>query len=66
MSDKQEFSRLVRRTALMTVAFVAALVFGILLLADGDWVPGSIIVLAALVGIAAQIPVIRRRWKTSP
>jgi predicted NAD/FAD-dependent oxidoreductase len=44
----------------MAGAFVAALVFGIILLADGDWIPGGIIVGATLLGLAVQIPVIRK------
>ena len=44
----------------MTVGLVAALVFGIIVLASGDWIPGTIIVVATLVGLAQQIPVIVR------
>ena len=51
----------VRRTALTTFSFAAGLVFGVILLVvDHDWIPGSIIVGASLVGLAAQIPIIRR------
>jgi hypothetical protein len=51
---------LARRTALVTVALVAALVFGITVLAREDWIPGVVIVAASLVGLARVIPVIRR------
>ena len=55
----EDINRRVRRTALITVALSAALAFGILVLARGDWIPGAITVVAALVGLARQIPVIR-------
>ena len=58
--DKQEFNRQVRRTAFLTVGLSAALVFGIVVLAGGDWIPGTIIVAATLIGLARQVPVIRR------
>ena len=60
MTDKQEFNRLVGRTAVMTVALGFALLFGIILLAGGDWIPGGITVAAALVGLTVEIPRIRR------
>lgn len=66
MADKAAFSRLVRRTALMTVTFAAALVFGVILLATGDWIPGGIIVVAALVGLAVQVPAIRKLCSDGP
>ena len=50
-----------RRAVLVAVALLAALVFGILVLAGGDWIPGVITVAAALVGLARQIPAIRRQ-----
>ena len=59
MVGKADVNRQVRRTALITVALFAALVFGIVVLAGGDWIPGGITVAAALVGLARQIPVIR-------
>jgi hypothetical protein len=43
----------------MTLGLVAALAFGTIVLVKGDWVPGTIIVVAALVGLAGQVPVIR-------
>jgi hypothetical protein len=61
MPENEEFKHLVRRTALTTLSFIAGLVFGIILLVvDNDWIPGSIIVGASLVGLAAQVPAIRR------
>ena len=37
---------------------------------NGDWIPGGIIVAAAVVGLAAEIPVIRKLcstdWPPSP
>jgi hypothetical protein len=44
----------------MAVALVAALIFGIILLIGGDWIPGGIIVAATVIGLAARVPVI---WK---
>jgi hypothetical protein len=60
MTEKEEFNRQVRRTAFMTVGLAAALVFGIIVLAGGDWIPGGIIVAASLVGLARQIPIITK------
>ena len=61
MPENEDFKHLVRRTALATFSFAAGLIFGIILLViDHDWIPGSIIVGASLVGLAAQVPVIRR------
>ena len=59
MHGNADFNRRVRRTAAITVALFAALVFGIFVLAGGDWIPGLITVVAALVGLARQIPVVR-------
>lgn len=61
MTDQEEHKRLVLRTVLATFTAVAGVAFGtILLVVDHDWIPGSIIVVAALVGLAAQASVIRR------
>jgi hypothetical protein len=60
VSGKEAFNRQVRRTAFLTVGLAAALVFGIVVLVSGDWVPGAIIVAATLLGLAEQVPVIRR------
>ena len=60
MTDKQQFNRQVRRTTVTTVALGFALLFGIIVLAGGDWIPGVIIVAAALVGLTRQVPLIRK------
>ena len=60
MTAKDEFNRQVRRTALLTVGLLAALIFGIIVLAGGDWMPGTLIVAASLIGLASQIPVINK------
>ena len=54
MADNRDFNRQVRRTASLTLALVGFIVFGVLVLADGDWIPGWIIVAAALVGLGRQ------------
>lgn len=54
MTAKNTFNRQVRQTALLTVGLVAALIFGIIVLAGGDWIPGTIIVLASLIGLARR------------
>jgi len=64
MADQEEFNRQVRRTAVMTLALAAGLVFGIIVLASGDWIPGGIIVAATLVALAREIPVIRKLCST--
>ena len=69
MTARNEFTRQVRRTALLTVALGAALVFGIIVLAGGDWIPGTLIVAASVVGLARLIPIINwlcRRVPPSP
>ena len=60
MADKEEFNRQVRGTAFLTVGLAAALVFGIIVLVSGDWIPGTIIIAATLIGLAKQVPAIRR------
>ena len=60
MTAKEDVNRRVWRTALMTVGLLAALIFGVIVLAGGDWIPGVIIVVASLIGLAAQIPIIAR------
>ena len=60
MTANKEFNRLVWRTALLTVGLLAALIFGVIVLAGGDWLPGGIIVVASLLGLAGQVRVIAR------
>lgn len=60
MANQEDFNRQVRRTAVMTLALAAALVFGIIVLASGDWIPGGVIVAATVVALARELPVIRK------
>lgn len=57
---KQDLDRQVRRTAFPGVALVAFIVFGAIVLTGGDWIPGGVIVASAMIGLARQIPVIRK------
>jgi hypothetical protein len=66
VTAKDEFNRQVRLTAFLTVGLLAALVFGIIVLAGEDWIPGTIIVVASLVGLARQIPVINKLCRQDP
>jgi hypothetical protein len=66
MATREEFNHQVRRTAIMSLALVACLVFGIIVLASGDWIPGGIIVAATVVGLGRQVPVIQRLCSTEP
>jgi hypothetical protein len=66
VSAKDEFNRQVRVTALLSVALLAAPVFGIFVLAGGDWVPGTIIVAAGAIGLARQVPVVNRLCRQAP
>ena len=66
MTAKDEFNRQVRRTAVLTVGLLAALIFGIIVLAGGDWIPGTLIVAASLIGLARQIPVINKLCSGAP
>jgi hypothetical protein len=64
--ENADFNHRVRHTALITVALFMALVFGLFVLAGGDWIPGGITVVAALVGLARQISVIRDLGSGNP
>ena len=66
MTAKDEFYRQVRLTALLTVGLLAALIFGIIVLAGEDWIPGTLIVATSLVGLARQIPVINKLCRQAP
>lgn len=59
MTDHASFKHQVWQAAIITVALGACLIFGIIVLASGDWIPGGIIVAASTVGLARQIPIIR-------
>ena len=60
MTTRRDFNQQVRRAAIITTALTACLVFGIIVLASGDWLPGTVIVAASTVGLAREIPVIRK------
>ena len=64
MNEKKKWNRQVRQTAFLTVALAAALAFGVVVLASGDWIPGTVIVVASLVGLVREAPVIRRLCST--
>lgn len=49
-----------RKARVAAFAYAASAVFGVILIATGDWVPGTVIVLAAVAGFAALIAVLRR------
>jgi predicted NAD/FAD-dependent oxidoreductase len=59
MVDHHSFNQQVWRVAIVSVALGACLIFGIVVLASGDWLPGGIIVAASAVGLAREVPVIR-------
>jgi hypothetical protein len=56
----KDFNRRVWRTALLTMGLLAALIFGVIVLAGGDWIPGVIIVVASLMALVTRIPIIPR------
>jgi hypothetical protein len=58
MSEKQQHQLI--QTVIVTVGLAFALIFGIIVLASRDWIPGGIIVAASAVGLARQVPIIRR------
>lgn len=69
MGEKQVSYREARsaaRLAVYVAVFVAIVAVGIVLLATGNWIPGGVILAAALVGLAAQIPVIRNARREGP
>ena len=70
MTNRQDFNRQVRTTTVMTLALTACLIFGVVVLASSDWIPGGIIVAASVVALAREVPVIRRlcstEWPPSP
>jgi hypothetical protein len=63
---KEEFNRQARRTALLSLGLVACGVFGVIVLAGGDWIPGAGVAAAVLIGLARQIPVIRNLCREGP
>jgi hypothetical protein len=66
VADNANLNRQVRLTAFLTLALLAAFVFGIVVLAGGDWIPGGITVVAAAIGLVKQIAVIRRLCSREP
>ena len=60
MAINQQRKRQIRQTSLLTVGLFACLAFGIVVLATGDWIPGTIIVVAAGIGLLRLVPVIRK------
>jgi hypothetical protein len=66
VTAKDEFNQQVRQTALLTVALLSALIFGIIVLAGADWIPGSLIVAASVIGLARLIPTINRLCRQAP
>ena len=66
MTANDGFNRQVRQTALLTVALLAALIFGIVVLAGADWIPGTLIVAASAIGLARMIPTINTLCRHEP
>jgi hypothetical protein len=66
MTTRDDFRRQAWRTALLSVGLLAALVFGIVVLASGDWIPGAVIVAASLAGLASQVRIIARLCNGAP
>jgi hypothetical protein len=66
VTTKDAFNRHVRQTALLSVALLAALIFGIIVLVGGDWIPGVLIVAAGLIGLARQVPIISKLCNQTP
>ena len=64
MANDHDFTHQVWQTAIITVALGACLIFGIIVLSGGDWLPGGIIVAASAVGLAREVPIIRRLCST--
>jgi hypothetical protein len=66
VTARNDFNRQVWQAALLTVGLFAALIFGIFVLLGEDWIPGTIIVVASLIGLARQIPVINKLCRQDP
>jgi hypothetical protein len=64
MANHHDFNHQVRRAAIIALGLAACLIFGIIVLASGDWLPGGIIVAASTVGLAREIPTIRSLCST--
>ena len=66
MASQEPPRRQTGLVVVLTVGLTAALAFGILVLARGDWIPGTIIVVAAIAGLARQVPAIRKLQRERP
>jgi len=66
MTIKNDLAHEARLATLLVVGLSAALVFGIIVLAGGDWLPGTIIVVASLIGLARQIPIVVKARRQRP
>jgi hypothetical protein len=66
VTAKDEFNQQMRQTALLTVALLSALIFGIVVLAGADWIPGTLIVAASVIGLVRLIPTISRLCRQAP
>lgn len=68
--DSQHRARSIRRratsAAVWSVAFVAFMVFGVILLIGADWIPGAIITAAGLVCLAVTVSVIGKLCREGP
>lgn len=64
MANHHNFNHQVRRAAILAVALADCLIFGIIVVVGGDWLPGGVIVGASTIGLAREIPVIRRLCST--
>jgi hypothetical protein len=64
MANHHNLDRAVWRAAIFTVALGACLIFGVIVVIGGDWLPGGIIVAASTVGLARLIPTIRKLCST--
>jgi predicted NAD/FAD-dependent oxidoreductase len=60
MADHHRVNQQVWRVAIISVALGACFIFGIIVLTSGDWLPGGIIVAASTVGLAREVPIIRK------
>jgi hypothetical protein len=66
VTAQDDFNRQVRQAVLLTAALLAAFIFGVIVLAGGDWIPGTLIVAASVIGIGRQITVINRLRRQTP
>jgi len=60
MPLNEQLKRQIRLTAFLAVGLFGCLVFGIVLLTTGDWIPGTVIVVASGIGLGRQAPLIHK------